>query len=62
MKQQWIVLDENASPLKAYGPFTKDEAEEWLATQGINPGHYGEQAVILCELIGLPAKLPDLAE
>lgn len=45
----WIVVDYNKT--KCFGPFqTKDEAEEWLAKQGIPLGQYEDQEVGVTEL------------
>ena len=52
----WIVVDWNNT--KHFGPFqTEDEAEEWLAKQGIMLGQYEDQEVSVTRLAPLTEQL-----
>lgn len=45
----WIVIDWHHT--EVFGPFfTKDEAEDWLAKQGIHIGEYADQEVSVTQL------------
>ena len=56
----FAVHDSNKE--RIYGPFnTKEEAEEWLAKQGIYVGQYEMQEVSILPLYATSEKLEDIA-